>query len=717
MVQQVINVGAEANDGTGDPLRTAMVKTNQNFTELYLTTASSYNATNAAFDRANSAIGGGTPSDPGILVFTVYDHANAAYRVANAAFDTANLAFGQANTAYVIGNLSFGTANTARSEINALAELLANTSNTVNTLALYTYVYTGGSANGEGGALGNTNNIAIAAFNTANAAFETANLGGGGGSSSANLENIINISANTQSNTIIFHGTTFGFSTDTPQNYEPDWMAITLGGIDNRFPGSPGRWGDLIWQGKNNEYIADFYSWNESLNDRFVMYFNANATFSLDDTNKSFEFSGGKTQFSNPVGIYRDNPGTYALDVFGTINAANILVNGAPISGAAPSANLENIRNISANTQSNTIIFHGSVFGFGTDNPEDYQPNYTTLVLGGKDSRFPGQPGKHGDFIIKNKDDAYTGEFYVDSSSSNSIISYAIRDFSILTGSGSLILEPGVNVYSMKSVGIYRYPGPYALDVNGTINASAVLVNGSPIAGGASFDKANSANILAYYANVNAAAAFATANIAIANVNYVNTAMVSAFATANIANATANYAATKANTWLLSSNVAPVSAVANSFWFNTDTAELYVYFQDWDGTTQWVQVNGSLGAGQALKDVGYYSMFFYPGYVDANVTMYINNAPTKYYLPANLTGSYATVETAPSGNNANLRISKNGVYIGNIAFARNNTNATFVFANTVTFEPGDKLRITSPVSVDPTMTDIAVSLVGVKVVS
>lgn len=35
MAQQTIAVGAAANDGTGDPLRTAMQKTNANFTELY----------------------------------------------------------------------------------------------------------------------------------------------------------------------------------------------------------------------------------------------------------------------------------------------------------------------------------------------------------------------------------------------------------------------------------------------------------------------------------------------------------------------------------------------------------------------------------------------------------------------------------------------------------------------------------------------------------
>lgn len=35
MAQQIIGIGASANDGTGDPLRTAFDKSNDNFTELY----------------------------------------------------------------------------------------------------------------------------------------------------------------------------------------------------------------------------------------------------------------------------------------------------------------------------------------------------------------------------------------------------------------------------------------------------------------------------------------------------------------------------------------------------------------------------------------------------------------------------------------------------------------------------------------------------------
>jgi hypothetical protein len=43
MAQQVINIGGSANDGTGDPLRTAFTKANQNFAELYAKSAAGSN--------------------------------------------------------------------------------------------------------------------------------------------------------------------------------------------------------------------------------------------------------------------------------------------------------------------------------------------------------------------------------------------------------------------------------------------------------------------------------------------------------------------------------------------------------------------------------------------------------------------------------------------------------------------------------------------------
>jgi hypothetical protein len=70
MAKQTINIGTTANDGTGDPLRTAFTKVNDNFTEVYDTAQ-------AAFDYANTIV-----SDTQIDPF--------ARTQANAAFDKAN---------------------------------------------------------------------------------------------------------------------------------------------------------------------------------------------------------------------------------------------------------------------------------------------------------------------------------------------------------------------------------------------------------------------------------------------------------------------------------------------------------------------------------------------------------------------------------------------------------------------------------------------------
>ena len=127
MSQQIINLGAAPNDGTGDPLRTAGAKINENFSEVYATS-------NAAFAAANTA-----------LAVNVDDyartHANASYNQANvttinaqSSFNKANLvstqadaAYNKANTANVSAQSSFDKANSAYnlalSDINALGNL------------------------------------------------------------------------------------------------------------------------------------------------------------------------------------------------------------------------------------------------------------------------------------------------------------------------------------------------------------------------------------------------------------------------------------------------------------------------------------------------------------------------------------------------------------------------------------------------------------------
>ena len=55
MAKQTINIGSSANDGTGDPLRTAFDKINDNFTELY---GADDDATNFVVEDTSPQLGG-----------------------------------------------------------------------------------------------------------------------------------------------------------------------------------------------------------------------------------------------------------------------------------------------------------------------------------------------------------------------------------------------------------------------------------------------------------------------------------------------------------------------------------------------------------------------------------------------------------------------------------------------------------------------------------
>ncbi len=99
MAKQIIGVGASANDGTGDPLRNAMVKVNANFTELY----------DASFDGAYASLTGGPTS----LLYWVNDGTNGQVLTTNGAgvITFQDQAAGYANSD-VDTHLNTSTANT-----------------------------------------------------------------------------------------------------------------------------------------------------------------------------------------------------------------------------------------------------------------------------------------------------------------------------------------------------------------------------------------------------------------------------------------------------------------------------------------------------------------------------------------------------------------------------------------------------------------------------
>jgi hypothetical protein len=124
MVQEVINVGAFANDGTGDPLRTALLKTNNNFSQIFgnLNTSDTY-YTHTPGTNLTLAPGSGNVviANNAAIVANI---TNFATLVANNATFTGQIT---TNTVYpIIGNLS-GTASTATVATTALYATTAGT--------------------------------------------------------------------------------------------------------------------------------------------------------------------------------------------------------------------------------------------------------------------------------------------------------------------------------------------------------------------------------------------------------------------------------------------------------------------------------------------------------------------------------------------------------------------------------------------------------------
>lgn len=92
MAKQTINIGSTANDGTGDPLRTAFNKANENFTEVY-------DIAQGAYDYANTIVSD-TQVDPlaRSIANSAFDAANTANVLAQAAFDNSNTKVTFSNT-------------------------------------------------------------------------------------------------------------------------------------------------------------------------------------------------------------------------------------------------------------------------------------------------------------------------------------------------------------------------------------------------------------------------------------------------------------------------------------------------------------------------------------------------------------------------------------------------------------------------------------------
>jgi hypothetical protein len=116
MSQQLINIGITANDGTGDTLRGAGQKINDNFTQLYAENSTNYSLVNSALSEATAAravadSAQAQSSNNIILGQAAFNAVNSTSFVANSTSGVANTALFDSASALIRAQAAFDTAN------------------------------------------------------------------------------------------------------------------------------------------------------------------------------------------------------------------------------------------------------------------------------------------------------------------------------------------------------------------------------------------------------------------------------------------------------------------------------------------------------------------------------------------------------------------------------------------------------------------------------
>lgn len=157
-----------------------------------------------------------------------------------------------------------------------------------------------------------------------------------------------------------------------------------------------------------------------------------------------------------------------------------------------------------------------------------------------------------------------------------------------------------------------------------------------------------------------------------------------------------------------------------------NTPGMYVYLgETWEPLGALKSIEAGANSGMDLSIVnGVVTLSVSPAMTPYDVAAFVNGKPDAgakvcelrvvrtFKLPASLTGSAATVGTAPTGSAAVFSIFKNGASIGSFTFNVGATTATFAFASEQTFVAGDRLVITAPASQNAALADLAFTLAG-----
>jgi hypothetical protein len=121
MAKQTINIGTSANDGTGDPLRSAMDKANDNFTELYNGAGGVADGAITTAKLAADAVDSDKIADGSIDTVHIADSQITNAKMADDAVDSAEIVDGAIDTVHIADdNITFAKLEDRYTALSAL---------------------------------------------------------------------------------------------------------------------------------------------------------------------------------------------------------------------------------------------------------------------------------------------------------------------------------------------------------------------------------------------------------------------------------------------------------------------------------------------------------------------------------------------------------------------------------------------------------------------